>query len=157
MRSGSDSFAPGFGTRGADLVLNPFNSQDLFVGREAALSRLADRLNQGKSTLLIGGRRAGKTTLIRHLTPHKVGRALLSTDVSGWDLSSEQAALGALLGVVSGEQETTHSQASRHDVVMALRKMAPLALVIDEADRVRAFPPQIPRTRDLRTRISARC
>ncbi|HKS47516.1 MAG TPA: AAA family ATPase [Amycolatopsis sp.] len=115
---------------------NPFYSEELFVGRDAALSRLAGRLDQGRSTLLIGGRRAGKTTLTRHLTPHLVGRGLVRTDVSGWDLSSEQAALGALLGVVSGEQETVHSQASRHDVVMSLRKAAPLALVIDEADKV---------------------
>jgi hypothetical protein len=117
-------------------VSNPFDSQELFVGRDAMLSRLADRLNQGRSTLLIGGRRAGKTTLIRRLEPHLVDRALVSTDVSGWDLSSEETALGALLGVVSGEQETTHNQASRHGVVTALQGVSPLALVIDEADRI---------------------
>ncbi|MGX7829041.1 AAA family ATPase [Actinokineospora sp. 24-640] len=115
---------------------NPFHTGDLFVGRDEVLSRLAARLGQGMSALLIGGRRAGKTTLVRKLTAEMLGRALVRTDVSGWDLTSEQAAFGALLGAVSGEQETTHSHATRHDVAVALRSVAPLALVIDEADKV---------------------
>ncbi|MEU8632808.1 AAA family ATPase [Amycolatopsis sp. NPDC048633] len=115
---------------------NPFLSPDLFVGRDAALSRLAEGLSEGRSTLLIGGRRAGKTTLTRHLTPDLVGRALVRTDVSGWDLTSEQAALGALLGIATGKQETTHDSASRHEVATALRDASPLVLVIDEADKV---------------------
>ncbi|MFG1645510.1 hypothetical protein ACGFMK_34950 [Amycolatopsis sp. NPDC049252] len=55
--------------------------------------------------------------------------------MSGWDLTSEQTALAAVLGVATGAQETSHSSASRHEVVAALREVSPLVLVIDEADK----------------------
>jgi AAA domain/TIR domain len=115
---------------------NPLLSASLFVGRDRQLSRIAGLLRQGQSTLLIGGRRAGKTTLLRRLSAESVDRSLVVTDVAGWDLSSESTALGALLGAIEGRPETAHAAASRGDVVDALAAVRPLALVIDEADRL---------------------
>ncbi|MGM1062336.1 TIR domain-containing protein [Saccharothrix sp. Mg75] len=115
---------------------NPYYSRSLFVGRAAQLAEVTQLLRQGRSALLIGGRRAGKTTFARHVTEDVVGRAVVRTDVAGWDLTSEEAALGALLSAVRGAQETAHARASRHEVALALDAIRPVALVVDEADRV---------------------
>ena len=115
---------------------NPLRSPDLFVGRDALLTRIARLLGQGTSTLLVGGRRAGKTTLLRRLDTATVGRTTVHTDVSGWDLSTQASALGGLLSAIKGSPETTHLAATRDEVVHVLTAAAPVALVIDEADRV---------------------
>jgi hypothetical protein len=86
--------------------------------------------------LLVGGRRAGKTTLVRHLSRDELERALVYTDVAGWDLTSEATALGGLRGAVEGKPETTYDHATRSDVASAIEAIKPIALVMDEVDRV---------------------
>ncbi len=115
---------------------NPFYSRDLFVGRDAQLSQLADMLGQGQSALLIGGRRAGKSTLARHLTEDSVGRTLIRTDVSGWNAQSEERALGSLLNRMTGKSETVRNETDHDGMTEALKARCPLAVVIDEADRI---------------------
>jgi hypothetical protein len=114
--------------------VNPFYSSALFVGRHAQLAQVAGMLEQGRSALLIGGRRVGKSTFARRLA--SADRQVVRTDVMGWDLSSENAALGALLSAVEGRQETVHATATRHEVAEALAARRPVTLVVDEADRV---------------------
>ncbi|GAA3891668.1 hypothetical protein GCM10022243_65700 [Saccharothrix violaceirubra] len=110
--------------------MNPYHSSDLFVGRHNHLARLNAMLDRGRSVLLIGGRRVGKTTLLRRV---EVGRTLIRTDTTGWDLHDESTALGALLGALKGGD---HPAATRPDIRDALDDVRPLALVIDEADRL---------------------
>src|SRR5690349_1316842 len=93
--------------------VNPLLSSNLFVGRDQELGKLARLLGQGRSALLIGGRRAGKTTLARRLSSENVGRTVAFTDVSGWDLTSEPSGLGALRGALESSPETAYDQASR--------------------------------------------
>lgn len=119
---------------------NPFWSADLFVGRDPDVQRLEHLLREGRSTLLIGGRRVGKTTMARRLSAAKIQRPLVLTDVAGWDLSSESASLGALRGALDGVSATAYVQAARHDVVKALEAACPVTLVIDEADRILLAP-----------------
>ena len=56
---------------------NPFRTGELFVGRDKDLRRLEGILGQGQSMLLIGGRRAGKTTLSRQLAGSRMRRTLV--------------------------------------------------------------------------------
>ena len=120
--------------------LNPFLSSSLFVGRDKQLVQLTRLLRQGQSTLLVGGRRAGKTTLVRHLSSDAIARALVFTDVAGWDLTSEATALGGLRSAVEAKPESMYDHATRNDVVSALDAIGPVALVLDEADRVLLAP-----------------
>ncbi len=110
-------------------------ADDLFVGRHSQLAEIGRLLGDGRSTLLIGGRRTGKTTLVRQVTEASVGnRALRRTDVTGWDLTSESTACGALLAAITGVPETTHAQASRRDIQRHLEELGPTTVLIDEAD-----------------------
>lgn len=120
--------------------LNPFLSSRLFVGRDKQLVQLTRLLRQGQSTLLVGGRRAGKTTLARHLSSDTIARALVFTDVAGWDLTSEATALGGLRSAVEAKPESMYDHATRNDLVSALDAIGPVALVLDEADRVLLAP-----------------
>jgi len=115
---------------------NPLLAANLFVGRDTQLIRLTQLLRQGRSALLVGGRRAGKTTLVRHLSGDGLERAVVYTDVAGWDLTSEATALGGLRGAVEGKLETTYDHATRNDVASAIEAIKPIALVMDEVDRV---------------------
>lgn len=119
---------------------NPFWSKDLFVGRHKEVARLEKMLREGRSALLIGGRRAGKSTLTRQLSADRVQRTLIRADVSGWDLSSLQAGLGALRGELEGLPPTTYPEASRHEIITMLEEASPVALVIDEADYLLLAP-----------------
>lgn len=113
---------------------NPLLSPDLFVGRDRLLNQVTRLLRHGQSTVLIGGRRAGKTTLVRQLTSYAMERAAVFTDISGWDWTTEQTALGGLLSAVTGNPKTIWNQATRADVIDALDSVRPLTLAIDEAD-----------------------
>ena len=115
---------------------NPFRSGDLFVGRKRDLGRVEGLLSQGQSMLLVGGRRAGKTTLTRQVSADRIQRTLIQTDVTGWDLTSMSSCLGALLSAIEGLPPTAHAAAERQDIVPALEAAAPVSLVIDEADRL---------------------
>lgn len=113
---------------------NPFWSGKLFYGRDNDLRRLVGILSQGQSMLLIGGRRAGKTTLSRQLTTDQLERNLVVTDVTGWDLNSMAASLGTLREAIEGAPPATYATADKHDITHSLEAVAPLTLVIDEAD-----------------------
>jgi hypothetical protein len=113
---------------------NPFRTGELFYGRDKDLRRLEDLLSQGQSMLLIGGRRAGKTTLSRRLTTGQLERTLVLTDVTGWDLNSMPSSLGALREAIEGVPPATYATADRNDITQSLDAVAPLTLVIDEAD-----------------------
>jgi hypothetical protein len=115
---------------------NPFRSGDLFVGRKRDLGQVEGLLRQGQSVLLVGGRRAGKTTLTRQVSADRIQRTLVRTDVTGWDLTSMSSCLGALLSAIEGLPLTAHAAAERKDIVLALEATAPVSLVIDEADRL---------------------
>jgi hypothetical protein len=119
---------------------NPFRTGELFVGRDKDLRRLEGILGQGQSMLLIGGRRAGKTTLSRQLAGSRMRRTLVLTDVTGWDLTSMESSLGALREAIEGAPTGTYATAATHDVTQALEATAPITLVIDEADRLLLAP-----------------
>jgi hypothetical protein len=121
-------------------VPNPFWSKGLFVGRHDEVARLERKLREGRSTLLIGGRRVGKTTMIGRLSQDGIGRTLVRADASGWDLSNLETGLGALRGELEGLLPTTYGQASRDEIVHLLDAASPLALVIDEADYLLLAP-----------------
>jgi hypothetical protein len=120
---------------------NLLRSPGLFLGRDRDLTQVAALLRAGQSALLIGGRRAGKTTLARNITQEAVDRRIRRTDVTGWNLSSEASGLGALRGALDEpNQEMAYGSASRVDIVRALDAIKPVTLVLDEADRVLLAP-----------------
>lgn len=113
---------------------NPFVPYAPFVGRHDQRDRMECLLRDGQSTLLIGGRRTGKTTLVHELRPDVLGRQLLRTDAEGWSLrDGEDAAirgLGAALG---------HPLADKKALEVRLCELPPLTVVIDEADKLLGF------------------
>jgi hypothetical protein len=64
------------------------------------------------------------------------GRKVILSDVSGWDLSSESAGLGALQSAVEGLPETSYESGARNGLVAALEDFGECAVFIDEADRL---------------------
>jgi len=129
------------GARGRVLPVNssdanPFLDDSLFVGRHLVVAKLSNLVRHGQSLILIGGRRTGKTTLVRQLAAAPVGRKIIATDVAGWDLSTQASGLGALRSAIEGVRETHFASGTRHDVVNALDQLAECALFIDEADRL---------------------
>jgi hypothetical protein len=116
--------------------MNPFRPPP-FVGRRAELSEALRYVRSGTSVLLIGGRRAGKTFLVDQLVrelragvgvPSALAQRVLVTDASGWRRASETDVL-AELAALSGAAGPT-----RREVERALEALAPLVLVVDEAD-----------------------
>lgn len=125
---------PDPGTPQAGGRANPFWSAELFVGRHPDVRALEDLLREGRSARLVGGRRAGKTTVVRRISEDLIQRKLVKVDIAGWDLSSESAGLGTLRGAIERLPLATYADASRQDIRMALQDASPVALVIDEAD-----------------------
>jgi triacylglycerol esterase/lipase EstA (alpha/beta hydrolase family) len=115
---------------------NPLRTAGLFVGRHADVAQLESLLREGRSALLIGGRRAGKTTVVRRLAADRTQRTLITTDVMGWDLDTQAAGLGALRSALEGLPTTAYPVATRNEIVEALEAASPISLVIDEADRL---------------------
>src|SRR4051812_45036074 len=97
--------------------VDPFSSELLFAGRQHVIERLHDHVSYGQSVVIIGGRRTGKTTLIRQLSMRPFARKVIVSDVSGWDLSSESAGLGALQSAVEGLPETRYARGGRNGLV----------------------------------------
>lgn len=133
----------GSGTTDGNLLViatpneqNPFLEGSLFVGRHLVMARLRNLIHHGQSLILIGGRRTGKTTLIRQLAAATVERKIIATDVAGWDLSSQASGLGALRSAIEGVPETRYPSGTRDDVVNGLNRLTDCALFIDEADRL---------------------
>lgn len=113
--------------------MNPLRSKLLFVGRGPLVERLTNLLHDGQSCLLIGGRQAGKSTVLRQLQHHRLQRRLVHADAAGWQLASEDTALGALMCAIRGERQTKRATATRNEVVVELEG-SPVALIIDNAD-----------------------
>lgn len=73
---------------------NPFINSQLFFGRQGELRQLRRNIENGESTLLIGGRRVGKTRLLEQLSTQI--RPIYQTDAGAWEVESEGAAIGHL-------------------------------------------------------------
>jgi tetratricopeptide (TPR) repeat protein len=148
----------------------PVLDEDMFVGREALLSRILQTIHNN-SILLYGERRIGKTTLQHHLkkrlqhvkdpeydfypvfidlqgTPQERFFATLAEDIfNELDPLVDGASLGRHLA--EGESSYTYQAFIRdiRDVLKALkdrsRKKVKLVLLIDEVDELNAYEPQI--------------
>lgn len=116
-----------------ETCTNPF--YDRFVGRTAELHRCTTELKEGRSVLLVGGRRAGKTTLLRQLDDATLGRRLFHVDIAAHEPTSEADLLGWL-----GREFGAEGCHDRDTFVSAVRKQIPLVLAIDEADRLLGRP-----------------
>jgi hypothetical protein len=119
---------------------NPYRINGFFVGRCAELAAIRNHLASGQSTLLIGGRRAGKTFLASRLTD--VGRKLIALDAGGWELDSEQ---NVLTEIGAGLDQLTDAKRprrlyTREMLTKRLKQIGPVAIVIDEADRILGEP-----------------
>ena len=111
---------------------NPFIHSRLFFGRRRELERLRTNVAHGESTLVVGGRRAGKTRLLEQLDERD--RRVVRTDVGEWTLEDEASAVRAF-GTALGSDCST-----REELYEALRQSGPVAVVVDEADRFLGEP-----------------
>jgi hypothetical protein len=107
---------------------NPYRAGNLFFGRQHERDEVGAQLRDGHSVLLIGGRQAGKTTLLANLGD--LERGLYIYDAGRWTLDTERDALEEL-GRGLGAPCST-----RLEVEAAMRARQPLCVAIDEADRV---------------------
>lgn len=111
-------------------IRNPFAGRGPFAGRQQELAEIREYLARGESALLIGGRRAGKTSLAEQLGD--VERPLYQFDASSCSLESETNIIRALGRKLGGDCGT------RDELTALLWERAPLAIVVDEADQILA-------------------
>ncbi|HYC92010.1 MAG TPA: TIR domain-containing protein [Thermoanaerobaculia bacterium] len=111
-------------------IRNPYAGRGPFAGRQQELAEIREYLAQGDSALLIGGRRAGKTSLAEHLGD--IERPLYRFDAPSCSLESEANVIRALGRKLGGDCGT------RDELTALLRSRAPLAVVVDEADQILA-------------------
>ena len=103
-----------------------------FHGRARALQTLDYHVSAGRSILLIGGRRAGKTTLLAHFAP--TGARHVRADAGAWRMDSEQDALAGLAAALGGVE------ADRAAIQERLRAEGQVCLSIDESERLLNHP-----------------
>jgi hypothetical protein len=115
---------------------NPFRQRRVFAGRQVELNSLGALLDAGQSTLLVGGRRTGKTTLLERLPDP--GRPVVRCDAAAWNLGSEADVLAALAAAVT--RQPAQRPTTRESLETALTEAAPLVVAIDEADRLLGEP-----------------
>jgi len=115
-------------------MANPYSGSRLFIGRQRELSRLVRSCREGESSLLIGGRRTGKTRLLDRLRQEELHRPYYLTDAGEWQLHTEADAI-AKLGQTVGR-----TCASRDELLAAFRAVSPFCLAVDEADRLLGEP-----------------
>jgi hypothetical protein len=117
---------------------NPYRNNEFFVGRRAELDKIHKHVAVGQSSLLIGGRRTGKSFLISRI--ENVGRRLIKLDAGAWQLDSETVVLdkiGRAIDEHMGDKPPPPEVLySRTTFEARLKSAVPLAIFIDEADRM---------------------
>lgn len=113
---------------------NPFAPFRSFVGRTEELKEVEAALRRDTSVMLIGGRRCGKTALLRQLQGTMNQRPMTLLDAARWDLNSEESLLGSLA------QDLGTSKAHRRDIQAALIDGPTRIIAVDEADRLVDHP-----------------
>jgi hypothetical protein len=111
----------------------PFAPFACHVGRGGEMTTVLEHLAGGRSVILIGGRRTGKTALTLQL-PARLGVGhCLRVDVGAWPGGDEPALLEWLGRTISPD---TAACTSRSQLRHLFASLAPLTLVIDEAERL---------------------
>ena len=112
--------------------------EERFVGRGRELSSLRVSIREGRSVALIGGRRAGKTSLLQRIGD--VGRPVFHTSGDKLAFAGEELALRKLAKTI-GATWTKDWDAfdGREAIEERLRAVGSCALVIDELDRILAL------------------
>lgn len=111
--------------------------EDRFVGRKREMAALRAALRQGDSMVVIGGRRSGKTWLVRRIRDADVGRRVFFLSGDKLALPSEDLALKKLARTLSVAWQTGWDVLDARDAVEdGLRSIGDCALIIDETDRI---------------------
>lgn len=111
---------------------NPFTPFSCFEGRSVEINSIRHHARNGQSALLIGGRRSGKTALLDHIDD--CGRKILRLDAAALPLSEGEGAVLQEIARLTGTKA-----ASREGVATAIEAMMPVALTMDEADRLLSY------------------
>lgn len=108
-----------------------------FVGRQAELGALCEALRDGESVVLIGGRRAGKTWLVHKITEALIDRPVFFTSGDQLSFCDERNALRKLAKTVGLSWDPSWDEFyGREGFVDHVTMLGPIALVIDETDRL---------------------
>jgi hypothetical protein len=116
----------------ADIV-----PEERFVGRKHEMSALQAGLRRGDSMVVIGGRRSGKTWLVRRIRSEDVHRPVYFVSGDKLVFAAEDLALKKLaktLGIAWDHGWDVFD--AREAIEEALRAIGECALIVDEADRI---------------------